>query len=78
MTVGSMSMGKGKSLPMATSDLQISVPSMGEAFQVYNANKTPCIQRNGDPVSAVLIRCTLLRYRWNRSLRMALWFSRDI
>jgi hypothetical protein len=45
---------------MATLDLPMSVPSMGEAFQAYNANKTPCIQRKGDPVSAVLMRCTLL------------------
>ena len=48
-----MSIGKGKDLPIATSALSMSVPLTGAAFQLYVVNDVPSLHCVNDAVSAL-------------------------
>ena len=70
---GDRSIGNGNSLPMATTDKVMSVPSTGTEFQTDSANNTHFNHWWRLPLSADFIFCTLFKYLVNPSFIIALW-----
>jgi hypothetical protein len=73
--VSARSMGKWNSRPFAANNLEMLVPSTGDAFQLYRAKNNLITHWSRDSQSAWWIIWTLLRYQWNLLFRMALWSS---
>jgi hypothetical protein len=69
--------GKWKVLALAAKDRMISVPSIGDPFQAYEANDVFIIQLEYSFVSNPCNCWTLFKYRWNRSQRMPSCCSAD-
>ena len=67
--------GNGKYLPISTTDWTMSVPSTATAFQSYSINNTPWNHWWRLNFSVEFIFCNFLKYPWNYSFLIDLWFT---
>ena len=70
---GDRSIGNGNSLPIATTDCAMPVPSTGTELQAYSENIMPYNYWWRLPFSADFIFCTLFKHLWNPSFIIASW-----
>ena len=71
---GNSSIENGNSLPIATTDWEILVPSTGPVFQAYNAKHSPWNHCWSLPLSSEFIFWALFKYLWDPSFLTDFWF----